>query len=268
MGHTMAVRVEINNWKKLSNGETVKQVELSLETGFKVRLLSLGATLQSVLYPGEEEESERDVVLGFDDVLGYDGTDNPFFWGTTGRFTNRIKRGTFSIDGVPYQLSLNDFGNGLRNHLHGGRQSYDRLNWKTSLLESGDGVVFSILDNHGNEGYPGNLVCSVTYTLSGAGEVGIEMTGVTDQATIINISNHVYFNLAGHGSGWEGLSRQKLTIKAEKFTPDDEEYLPTGEILSVGGTENDFLSARPLSDCVTGARDGVGYCVNFCVGNQ
>ena len=85
----MAVRVEINNWKKLSNGETVKQVELSSETGFKVRLLSLGATLQSVLYPGEEEESERDVVLGFDDVPGYDGTDNPFFWGTTGRFTNR-----------------------------------------------------------------------------------------------------------------------------------------------------------------------------------
>ena len=86
----MAVRVEINNWKKLSNGETVKQVELSSETGFKVRLLSLGATLQSVLYPGQEEESERDVVLGFDDVPGYDGTDNPFFWGTTGRFTNRF----------------------------------------------------------------------------------------------------------------------------------------------------------------------------------
>ena len=85
----MAVRVEINNWKKLSNGETVKQVELSSRTGFKVRLVSLGATLQSVLYPGSGEEKGRDVILGFDEVTGYDGTDNPFFWGTTGRFTNR-----------------------------------------------------------------------------------------------------------------------------------------------------------------------------------
>ena len=152
----------------------------------------------------------------------------------------RIKNGQFSLDGVQHQLSLNDFGNGLRNHLHGGVRSYDRLNWNTSLLDTGDGVVFSILDPDGSEGYPGNLVSSVTYRLAGKCELEIEISASTDEATVVNISNHVYFNLRGHGAGWEGLQDHKLQINAENFTPDDEEYLPTGSLL----TDNKYFSGN------------------------
>jgi len=147
-------------------------------------------------------------------------------------------------------------------------RSYDRINWNTEILDSGDGVVFTILDPHDAEGYPGNMVSSVCYRLTNDNHLDITMMGVTDRSTIINMSNHVYFNLAGHSSGWEGLKEHKLTINAETFTPDDEQYLPTGEILPVTGTENDFQCGKMLNDCVEKARDGVGYCVNFCVANE
>ena len=140
----MSVTVEVSAWQ-----DDIKLVKLSSDQ-LEVHLLSLGATIHSVIYPQGPEQT-RDVVLGFDSRSGYDGTDNPFFWGTTGRFTNRIKNGKFSIDGKEYQLSKNDFGNSLKHHLHGGVRSYDRLNWNTELLESGDGVVFSILDQHDQE---------------------------------------------------------------------------------------------------------------------
>ena len=141
----MTVKVEIKSWQ-----DDIKIVKLVSEK-LEVHLLSLGATIQSVIYPGDEDVNVRDVILGFDSKSGYDGTDNPFFWGTTGRYTNRVKDGRFSIDGQEHQLSRNDFGNNLKHHLHGGVKSYDRLNWTTELLESGDGVVFSIVDPHGHE---------------------------------------------------------------------------------------------------------------------
>ena len=141
----MNVKVEIKSWQ-----DDIKIVKLISEN-LEVHLLSLGATIQSVIYEGDDDIKSRDVILGFDTKSGYDGKDNPFFWGTTGRYTNRVKDGKFSIDGQEHQLSRNDFGNSLKHHLHGGVKSYDRLNWNTELLESGDGVVFSIVDPHGHE---------------------------------------------------------------------------------------------------------------------
>jgi len=259
----MSVKVEINDWKKLDN-EQIKIVKLTSASGFQVELLSLGATIYSAKYPGDKV----DVVLGFDNPSGYDGTGNPFFWGTTGRLTNRVKNGKFKIDGLEYQLSKNDFGNDHRHHLHGGNKSFDRLNWNTSLAEEGDGVVFSILSPHGSEGYPGNLIASVKYSLKEECHLDIEMCAATDRATVVNISNHVYFNLAGHGSGWEGMQQQSLQIHADTFTPGDEDYLPTGEILPVRGTEFDFLTEKSLGKAVPTAMGGEGYCVNYCVGGE
>jgi len=247
--------------------DEVKLVKL-VSKKLEVHLLSLGATIHKVIYPGDEGDSGRDVILGFDTAAGYDGTGNPFFWGTTGRFTNRVKNGKFELDGVEHQLSKNDFGNKLRHHLHGGKKSYDRILWNTHVLDSKDGVTFSVLDPHGSEGYPGNVLTHVTYRLANGCHLDIKMTSVTDTSTIINVSNHVYFNLAGHGSGWTGLQQHKLTVVADNFTPDDQEYLPTGEIKSVEGTEYDFRKPKLLSESVVSARQGEGYCVNFCVGDN
>jgi len=219
------------------------------------------------VYP-EDQEGQGDVVMGFEDPSGYDGTANTFFWGTTGRLTNRVKNGKFKINDVEYQLSKNDFGTDHRHHVHGGKNSFDRLNWNTSLAEEGDGVVFSVLSPHGSEGYPGNLIASVKYRLRDDCHLDIEMCAATDRATIVNLSNHVYFNLAGHGSGWEGLQQHTLHIPTDKFTPDDEDYLPTGEILPVSGTEYDFQTETSLGTAVPRARNGEGYCVNYCVGGD
>ena len=107
----------------------------------------------------------------------------------------------------------------------------------------------------------------VAYSLENGCQLDIKITAESDKDTIVNISNHVYVNLAGHGTGWDGLKTQSLKLEAEKFTPDDEEYLPTGKIASVKMTENDFTKEKLLSDTVTKARGGEGYCVNFCVGD-
>jgi len=206
------------------------------------------------------------VILGFESTSGYDGTDNKFFWGTTGRLTNRVKDGKYSLDGKLYQLSLNDFGNSMKHHVHGGFKSFDRLNWNTQLTDCG--VIFSVLSEHASEGYPGNLVASVEYTLDDAGSLDIKMKAFTDAKTVVNLSNHVYINLAGHASGWEGLQQHTLCIPHAFYTPDDDQYLPTGEIEKVSGTTKDFQSPKKLVDCVPCERDGEGYCVNYCIENR
>jgi len=275
----MSVEVSVQQW---GVEEGVKMVTLT-SPDLKVRLLSLGATIHSVIYPGDSPEETRDVVMGFDQASGYRGEDNPFFWGTTGRLTNRVTGGKVVIDGETHQLSLNDFGNKFKHHLHGGKLSFDRRNWETCVRK--DGVVFSLLSPHGEEGYPGNLVASVTYRLAGnsslqppegtphrgegrggVSSLAITITAATDRPTVVNISNHVYFNLAGHGAGWEGLQQHTLQVPSEEYTPDDAEYLPTGEVAAVQGTEYDFTRERYLLEAVPSARGGEGYCVNYCTG--
>jgi len=255
----MVTEVKVEDW----SGKTgVKIVTLS-SPKLQVRLLSLGATVHSVIYPWQGPEQDRDVVLGFDKASGYEGKDNPFFWGTTGRMTNRVTEGKVVIDGETHQLSLNDFGTKFRHHVHGGKDSFDRKNWEVSVSESGDGAIFSLLSPHGEEGYPGNLLTTLRYTLVES-SLKINITASTDRATVVNISNHAYFNLAGHGSGWGGLADHKLQVFASEFTPDDNEYLPTGEVVSVSGTEYDFSQERELRDAVKSARGGEGFCVNYC----
>jgi len=259
----MVTQAKVEDWPGKAG---VKMVTLT-SPSLQVRLLSLGATVHSVIYPGEEEEEARDVVLGFDKASGYEGTDNPFFWGTTGRMTNRITEGKVVIDGESHQLSLNDFGTKFRHHVHGGKNSFDRKNWEVCLSESGDGAIFSLLSPHLEEGYPGNLLTTLRYTLDKS-SLKINITATTDRATVVNISNHAYFNLAGHGSGWEGLAEHKLQVLASDFTPDDNEYLPTGEVLSVDGTEYDFSQEKKLREAVLSARGGEGFCVNYCTPTQ
>jgi len=255
----MGTKAKVEDWPGKAG---VKMVTLT-SSSLQVRLLSLGATVHSVIYPGEGAEEARDVVLGFDKASGYEGKENPFFWGTTGRMTNRVTGGKVAIDGEIHQLSLNDFGTKFRHHVHGGKNSFDRKNWEVCLSESGDGAIFSLLSPHGEEGYPGNLLTTLRYTLDES-SLKIDITASTDRATVVNISNHAYFNLAGHGSGWEGLAEHKLQVLAATFTPDDNEYLPTGEVLSVHGTEYDFSQERELRDAVKSARGGEGFCVNYC----
>lgn len=181
----------------------------------------------------------HDVVLGFDDEAGYASADNQYFGCTTGRYANRIAGGKFALDGVEYQLAVN---NGP-NHLHGGlEKALDKVEWKGE--PHSQGVKFTYTSPDGEENYPGQLDLEVIYTLDENNALRIEYSAQTDKPTIINLTNHSYFNLSGHGSG--SILDHEVMIEADRYTPADETSIPTGELQSVEGTPFDFRTRQPI----------------------
>jgi aldose 1-epimerase len=199
----------------------------------RARILDYGATLIGLEAP-DRNGRPGDVVLGFDDIERYRGA-HPYFGGTIGRYANRIARGRFALDGNRYQLNCN---NGV-NHLHGGVNGFDRVQWRAE--QSGNRVNLSYRSPDGEEGYPGNLEAEVTYSLSG-NSLRIDYTAVTDRPTVVNLTNHSYFNLAGRGTIHDHVVR----IAASRYLPVDENLIPTGEVARVGGTAFDFTLPRAL----------------------
>jgi aldose 1-epimerase len=206
----------------------------------EVDVCDYGATLVAVRVP-DRIGSVGDVILGFNDVSGYESDRNMYFGCTTGRVCNRIKKGAFTLDGYTYQLATN---NGP-NHLHGGAtRSFDKVMWQATPKPGA--ITFKRTSPDGEEGYPGNLAVSVTFTLT-ATELTIDYTATTDRRTPVNITNHAYWNLAGEGSAT--VLGHELTLPADLYTPVDDTMIPTGAILPVAGTALDFN--RPT---VIGAR--------------
>lgn len=227
---------------KTAEGTEVEAYTLTSKGGVKARVMTLGATLTELLVPDKAGKTVN-VVLGFDDVAGYESDRNQHFGCTTGRVANRIAKGRFTLDGKEYKLAIN---NGP-NHLHGGtKRSLAKVLWKAESLTKNDlaGVRFTYTSPDGEEGYPGKLDVTVTYTLSDKNELGIEYQAVTDKATPVNLTNHTYFNLAGAGANT--VLDHELTVAAIRYTPVDDTLIPTGKIASVAGTPLDFTRPTRL----------------------
>lgn len=202
-----------------------------------------GATLVAVRAP-DRAGFPGDIVLGFDDVSGYESDRNQYFGCTTGRVCNRIAHGTFRLDGYDYVLATN---NGP-NHLHGGAtRSFDKVHWDGEVAPGPGGapsVRFRYLSRDGEEGYPGNLSVSVTYTLLPRGRLTIDYEARTDRRTPVNLTNHAYWNLGGEGA--PTVLDHTLQVDAEYYTPTDDTLIPTGQFARVVGTPLDFSSPLPL----------------------
>jgi aldose 1-epimerase len=246
---------------KTKDGEEVKIYELANENGMKARVMTRGATLVGLEVP-DRNRRISDVVFGFDNVQGYESKDNGYFGATVGRYANRIAKGKFTLDGKGYQLATNDGPN----HLHGGDgRSFDKVVWKARRFENpGEcGVKFTYTSPDGEEGYPGTLEASVTYTLTDKNELRLEYSAKTDKPTVINLTNHAYFNLAGAGS--PTINHHTLRIFADKYTPVDATLIPTGEIAAVDGTPLDFRNTTPIGERVDQltSTSAKGYDHNF-----
>ena len=202
--------------------------------GLEVAITNYGGTVMSLRVP-DRFGRNADVVLGFDTAEEYRGR-HPYFGALIGRFTNRIAKGRFSLDGHAYVLATND---GV-NHLHGGASGFDRALWRVEPRQTAEGSALSLehISADGDEAYPGALTANVVYTLTESNELRLDYTAVTDRPTVVNLTQHSYFNLAGHGHG--DVLGHEVFIDADSFTPTDAGLIPTGEIRSVAGTPFDF----------------------------
>jgi aldose 1-epimerase len=220
------------------NGERVDIFTLSNDHGVTARITNYGGTIVNLQTP-DRHGQPGDIALGFDTLDEYLAR-SPFFGCITGRFANRIAEGRFTLYGETYQLATN---NGP-NHLHGGRVGFDKVVWAAEPFERADaiGLTLTYLSKDGEEGYPGNLAVTVTYTLTNANALRIDYAATTDKATIINLTNHNYFNLAGEGD----ILGHIVMIDADHFTPIDATLIPTGELQPVAGTPMDFRRALPV----------------------
>lgn len=250
---------------KLDDGTAIDAVTLSNAHGVSARIITYGATLQSLMAP-DRNGAIADVLLGYDDVASYASRPN-FFGVTVGRYANRIAGGRFTLDGHAYQLPLND----KTNSLHGGGKGFDKAVWRIVSVRSGTdaSVVLAHHSPDGESGYPGNLDVTVTYSLDEAGALRITFEAKTDKPTIVNMTNHGIFDLLGEGSP-AGATGHLLTIPARAITPVDAKLIPTGELRPVAGTVFDFRTPRRVADGIRDGRDqqirfGQGYDHNFAL---
>lgn len=257
-----AQRVPAGN---LRDGSPLEAVELRGRNGVSARILTYGATLQSLVAP-DRMGRPADVVLGFDTAAEY--ADKQTFLGATiGRFANRIAKGRFVLDGQTYQLPLN---NGV-NTLHGGGQGFDRSIWSIASVSSGPqaSVTLTLNSPDGASGYPGEVKASVTYALDDRGALTISFAATTTKPTILNLTNHALFNMAGEGAP-EGAMENRLTMPASTYTPVDDTLIPTGELRPVKGTVFDFTKGRIFAAGLRDGNDaqiriGRGYDHNFAI---
>jgi aldose 1-epimerase len=238
---------------RLPNGAEVGLFTLTNAQGLSVAVMDYGAHLVSLRAP-DREGRLGEVTLGFDALDGY-LTRHPYFGSTVGRYANRIAGARFTLDGQEYRLAANDGPN----HLHGGVVGFDRVLWEADPFEEdGDtGVCFSRVSPDGEEGYPGNLQVSTTYTLSDMDELRIDLEAMTDRPTPVNLTNHAYFNLKGSGD----VLGHRLWLAASRYTPVNEALIPTGRLAKVAGTPLDFTTPHTLGGRL-GSVPG-GYDHNF-----
>ncbi|MFF8928877.1 aldose epimerase family protein [Streptomyces longwoodensis] len=226
----------------LSDGTEVHRWTLE-RAGTRVRVLSYGGIVQSVEVPDRDGRTAN-VVLGFADLDGYRDHPEPFLGALIGRYANRIARARFELDGVRYELEPN----GPPNSLHGGSRGFDKRVWDVEPVEHG--LRLSRVSPHGEEGFPGRLEVTATYTLDASGALRLAYEAVTDAPTVVNLTNHSYFNLAGSGTA----TGHELRLAASRYTPVDADLIPTGDLAPVADTRFDFLTSRKL---------GAGYDHNY-----
>ncbi len=258
-----AATAERGSFGALADGTAIEAVTLTGANGVRARILTLGATLQALEAP-DRDGRMADVTLGHDDAASY--LSLPNYWGQTiGRYANRIAGGRFRLDGKAYQLTLNEKAASL----HGGTAGFDKRVWRIVSLDSGPAarVVLALTSPAGDQGYPGKVEARVTYTLDDAGALMIDFDATSDAPTIVNMTNHALFNLAGEGSA-TGAMGHRLTIPAARYTPVNAALIPTGELKPVAGGAFDFTRARVIGEAIRDGSDpqivlGRGYDHNY-----
>ncbi len=254
-------------WGKTADGQAVDLYTLTNASGASVKIATLGGTVVAINVP-DKAGTLGNVVLGFDTLEGY-LKPHPFFGVLVGRYGNRIGKAQFAIDGVTYTLAKN---NG-ENSLHGGRKGFDKYVWKTREVPSKDGLAIEMthVSPDGDEGFPGTLSATVVYTWTDANGLRIDYTATTDKPTVVNLTNHSYFNLSAGAS--PTILDHQLQIMADRFTPVDKGLIPTGELRLVAGTPFDFTKGRKIGESIDLMKDeqiafGGGYDHNFVLNGQ
>ena len=247
----------------MPDGTHVDAVVLTNAHGATARVIALGASLQSLMVPDRHGKAAN-IVLGYPSLDGYIKK-SQYFGATVGRYANRIAKGHFVLDGHAYDVPVNDGPNSL----HGGTKGFDKVLWTIGDIKhdaDASSVTLSYTSPDGDMGYPGKLAVTATYTLDGSNRLSIDYRATTDRATIVNLSNHSYWNLSGEGAG--SVMDQRLTIPAQAYLPIDATSIPTGEIRNVAGTVFDFRQGKPIGrDIRTGGEvqllNGRGYDHNW-----
>jgi len=238
--NSQKLTIEKKTFGTLSSGEEVRLFTLRNSKGMQVGILDYGGIITSLLVPDQKGQYE-DVALGFDHLADYE-TRNPYFGALVGRYANRIAGGRFSLDGKEYQLVQNN-GN---NHIHGGTKGFDKVIWNAKPIEYADRVSLelSYTSRDMEEGYPGNLACIVTYTLTENNELQVTYRATTDKKTVLNLTQHSYFNLSGDFT--KNILDHELFISADEFVPVNAELIPMGEFAAVADTPFDFNSPKKI----------------------
>ncbi len=248
---------EVKPWGRLKTGEEVKGYYLSKDDNICATILDYGCIIQSLKVRDKKGEWV-DVVLGYDTIGEYEEHDG-YFGAAIGRVGNRIEKGEFELNGVKYNLAQNNGGN----HLHGGTKGYDAHIWNGAVEE--DCICFHRISEDGEEQYPGTLDATVTYRFTEEKGLNIQYKAKSDQDTIVNMTNHSYFNLNGSGS----VLNQELKIKANRFCENNENSIPTGNLLDVEGTPFDFREYKEIGRDIEKEhiqlKNGNGYDHNYCL---
>jgi aldose 1-epimerase len=260
--HTIRCIVSSSAFEGQVNGQSAHLYILQNGSGMQAAITNYGGRLVSLLVPDKNNQL-TDVVVGFDSLQGYTNSSEPYFGATIGRYGNRIAKGQLVIGNKQFQLSVN---NGP-NTLHGGKNGFQYQVWDAKQL--GDSTLeLTYLSKDGEEGFPGNLSCLVTYTLTWRNELKIHYEATTDQPTPVNLTNHAFFNLNGAGSGT--INNHQLYINADNYTPVDSTLIPTGSILTVRGSVFDFRRATAIGARINDADNsqlkyGKGYDHNYAL---
>ena len=253
---------------RMPDGRVVEAITLTNDTGMTVRVIALGAAIQSVIVPDRDGRA-ADVAIGYPTLDGYLAKPE-YFGATVGRVANRIAAGRFELDGRTYQTPVNNGPNAL----HGGTAGFDKVLWEVIAVEDGEApsVTLRYVSPDGDQGYPGELTTTATYALNDANELSVRYEATTDAPTVVNISNHGYWNMAGEGAP-AGAMGNLLTIPAEEYTPTDATAIPTGEFRKVEGTVFDFRTPTAVGLRVRDASDeqilfGRGYDHNWVISRE
>ncbi|QDH17091.1 aldose epimerase family protein [Swingsia samuiensis] len=258
-------------WGATPDGQAVRIVTLKNDHNVTARVITYGGIIQSVETPNREGKLQ-DVVLGFNNLNGYtqDSAKGGLYFGAIiGRYANRIAKGTYSIDGKVYHAAITAGPNAM----HGGKKGFDKNVWtieKTGVTEDGAFVTLKLVSPNGDQGFPGTLTTHVTYSLNNDNAFSLHYVATTDAPTVLNLTNHSYWNLNGEGSGT--IEPEILQVNADRFTPTDSTSIPTGEIAPVAGTPLDFTKPTAIGDRLRSNNQQMlyarGYDMNWVVNGE
>lgn len=254
--NTQTMNISKESFGQLNDSTPVSLYTLTNDKGITLKVTNYGGIITSLMVP-DKNGSPGDIVLGYDSLSGY-LAETPYFGAIIGRYGNRIAKGTFRIDDKEFHLPVNDGPN----HLHGGIMGFDKVVWDATEFKTDStvGLVFHRLSKDMEQGYPGNLDVTVTYTLNNKNELRFDYLATTDKPTAVNLTQHSYFNLAGDGT----VKDHELLIKASKYTVVDSLLIPTGELRDVKDTPFDFTTAKPIGkDLMATGGKPIGYDHNF-----